>query len=275
MPELPEVETVVRGLRSLLIGRSIVGVSVGWPRTVARPAVDQFSEKIVRRSIVSIGRRGKYVVIRLDWGYLLVHLKMSGQLLVVPAGELADKHVHLLLDLDNGLQLRFRDVRKFGRVYFVEDPSEITASLGPEPLSEDFTLAEFRRLLASRRGRLKSLLLNQHFLAGLGNIYADEALYASRLHPLRRADSLTPEEQMRLYDAIRTVLGRAVESRGTTLSDGGYMDARGEMGAYQEQIAVYGRGGEPCLRCQTSIQRMAIGGRSAHFCPRCQCQVAL
>lgn len=270
MPELPEVETVVRGLRSLLIGRTIVGVSVGWLRTIARPEVDQFSEEIVGRRITSIGRRGKYVVIRLDRGYLLVHLKMSGQLLVVPAVEPKDKHVHLLFDLDQRWQLRFRDVRKFGRVYLLEEPSEITAGLGPEPLSEDFTLAEFRRLLAPRWGRLKPLLLNQHFLAGLGNIYADEALYASCLHPLRRADSLTPDEQARLYDAIRAVLNHAVESRGTTLSDGGYTDARGEVGAYQEQITVYGRAGEPCLRCQTSIKRIAIGGRSAHFCPHCQ-----
>jgi formamidopyrimidine-DNA glycosylase len=206
----------------------------------------------------------------MDRGYLLIHLKMSGQLLVVPVVEPMDEHVHLLLDLDEGLQLRFRDVRKFGRVYLVDHPSEVTTGLGPEPLSADFTLAEFRRLLAPRRGRLKPLLLNQQFLAGLGNIYADEALFASRLHPLRNADTLTPEEQARLHNAIRVVLSHAVESRGTTLGDGGYTDARGEMGAYQEQISVYGRGGEPCLCCQTSIQRIVIGGRSAHFCPRCQ-----
>jgi formamidopyrimidine-DNA glycosylase len=272
MPELPEVETVARGLRSLLVGRTIVDVIVGWPRTIARPAVDEFAKGIVGRRVVSVGRRGKYVVIGLDQSYLLVHLKMSGRLLVVPADEPMDKHVHLLLDLDGGWQLRFRDVRKFGRVYLVEDPAEVTAGLGPEPLSDDFTLSEFRRLLTRRRGRLKSLLLNQHFLAGLGNIYADETLFASHLHPLRRADTLTPNEQARLYEAIRTVLGRAVESRGTTLSDGGYTDARGEMGAYQERIAVYGRGGKPCLRCQSSIERMVISGRSAHFCPRCQRQ---
>ena len=270
MPELPEVETVARGLRSPLIGRTIAGVHVGWPRIVARPPEDEFAKAIVGRKVGSVGRRGKYVVITLDRGYLLVHLKMSGRLQVLPADEPVDKHVHLLLDLDGGWQLRFRDVRKFGRVYLVEDPAEVTAGLGPEPLSDDFTLPEFRRLLARRRGRLKSLLLNQHFLAGLGNIYADEALYDSHLHPLRSADSLTPDEQARLYRSIRSVLSRAVESRGTTLSDGGYTDARGEMGGYQERIAVYGRGGKPCLRCQSTIERTVIGGRSAHFCPRCQ-----
>ncbi len=272
MPELPEVETVARGLRSLLIGRTFVNAFVGWPRTIARPGADEFPKAIVGRRVVSVGRRGKYVVIELDQGFLLVHLKMSGRLQVVPADELVDKHVHLLLDLDNRWQLRFRDERKFGRVYLVEDPVEVTAELGPEPLSDDFTLAEFRRLLARRKGRLKPLLLNQHFLAGVGNIYADEALYDARLHPLRSADSLTPDEQARLYRSIRSVLSSAVESRGTTLSDGGYTDASGQMGGYQERIAVYGRGGRPCLRCQSTIERMVIGGRSAHFCPRCQLQ---
>lgn len=270
MPELPEVETVARGLRSLLTGRTFVNAFVGWPRTIARPEEDEFPKAIVGRRVVSVGRRGKYVVIELDQGFLLVHLKMSGRLQVVPADELVDKHVHLLLDLDDGWQLRFRDVRKFGRVYLVEDPADVTAELGPEPLSDGFTLAEFRRLLARRRGRLKPLLLNQRFLAGLGNIYVDEALYDARLYPLRSADSLTADEQARLYRSIRTVLSRAVESRGTTLSDGGYTDASGEMGGYQERIAVYGRGGQPCLRCQSAIERMVVGGRSTHFCPRCQ-----
>lgn len=270
MPELPEVETVVRGLRSLLIGRTLVDASVGWPRTIAEPKADEFASGIVGRRVDSVGRRGKYVVIGLDRGYLLVHLMMSGQLQVVRAGEPVDKHVHLVLDLDDGQQLHFRDVRKFGRVYLVGDPAEVTARLGPEPLSDDFTLAEFRRLLSHRRGRLKPLLLNQQFLAGLGNIYADEALFAARLHPLRKADSLTPDEQERLYGAIRTVLRGAVEGRGTTLSDGGYTDAKGEMGTYQEQLAAYGQGGRPCLRCRSSIERIILGGRSAHYCPRCQ-----
>lgn len=270
MPELPEVETVARGLRSLLIGRAIVAASVGWPRTVAKPRAEEFAKGIVGRRVNSVDRRGKYVVIGLDRGYLLVHLKMSGQLQVVRSGEPKDKHVHLVLDLDDGRQLRFRDVRKFGRVYLVRDPAEVTAGLGPEPLANDFTLAEFRRLLAHRRGRLKPLLLNQHFLAGLGNIYADEALFAAHLHPLRKADSLTPQEQARLYSAIRTVLKGAVEGRGTTLTDGGYADARGETGTYQERLAVYGQGGNSCSRCQSSIERIVISGRSAHFCPRCQ-----
>lgn len=270
MPELPEVETVARGLRTLLVGRTISGVSVGWSRTVACPTVDVFRERIAGRRVVSIGRRGKYIVIGLDVGYLLIHLKMSGRLQVAPAGEPLDKHTHMIFDLDNRQQLRFQDTRKFGRVYLVAELDEVTSRLGPEPLADDFTLHEFRRLLARRSGRLKSLLMNQEFLAGIGNIYADETLFAARLHPLRKADSLTPDEQVRLYNAIRSVLQRAIEGRGTTLGDGGYLDAQGQAGAYQEQIAVYGRQGAPCSSCQTSIERMIIGGRSSHYCPTCQ-----
>ncbi|MEJ2733564.1 MAG: DNA-formamidopyrimidine glycosylase [Anaerolineae bacterium] len=270
MPELPEVETVARGLRDSLLGRTITGVTVGWPRTIARLTVAEFTERVAGQRIALIGRRGKYVIIELSAGYLLIHLKMSGRLCVVPMDEPSDRHVHVLFDLDDGRQLRFRDVRKFGRIYLVDEPSEITAGLGPEPLADDFTVEDFSRLLARRRGRLKPLLLNQRFLAGLGNIYADEALFAARLHPMRKADSLTDDEQARLYGAIRTVLKQAVVSRGTTLSDGGYTDASGRAGGYQDRIAVYGRGGEPCPRCRIPIERIVIGGRSAHFCPHCQ-----
>jgi formamidopyrimidine-DNA glycosylase len=270
MPELPEVETVVRGLRSPLNGRTITDVMVYWQRTIAHPSPEEFARLVVGRRVTAVDRRGKYVVIELDRGFLLIHLKMSGRLRLEPAAEPADKHVHVLFALDDGRHLRFHDVRKFGRMYAVDDPAEVTAQLGPEPLGDDFSLDLFRQLLLRRKGRLKSLLLNQHFVAGLGNIYADEALFAARLNPLRKADSLAPDEQARLYTAIRAVLERAVAGRGTTLNDGGYVDARGEAGAYQEQIAVYGRAGEPCPRCAALIQRIVIGGRSTHFCPRCQ-----
>ena len=270
MPELPEVETVARGLSQVMVGRTFTGVTVRWPRTIARPAVDQFARRIVGRQVLAVGRRGKYVRMTLDEGYLLIHLKMSGRLRVASADQVPDKHVHTVFDLDNGEQLWFRDVRKFGRVYLVDQPEEVTGALGPEPLEDAFTLADFRTRLSRRSGRLKSLLLNQEFLAGLGNIYADEALFAARLHPLRRADSLTADEQRWLYEAIRAVLSRAVANRGTTLDDQGYTDAEGRAGGYQDQIAVYGRTGAPCLVCQTPIERIVVGGRSTHFCPRCQ-----
>jgi formamidopyrimidine-DNA glycosylase len=225
---------------------------------------------IAGRRITSVSRRGKYIVISLDEGYLLIHLKMSGRLRVVHADEPRDKHTHTVFHLDDGQQLRFHDVRKFGRVYLVEDAAQITADLGPEPLADDLTADEFRRLLARRSGRLKPLLLNQRFLAGIGNIYADESLFAAGLHPLRKADSLTPDDQGRLYAAIRQVLSQAVQSRGTTLADQGYVDAEGQAGTYQGEIAVYSRSGEPCPVCGEAIQRTRVGGRSTHFCGRCQ-----
>lgn len=270
MPELPEVETVARGLGAHLVGRTIKNVTIRWPRTIAFPSVEEFERLVAGRRVASVGRRGKYLVVGLDEGCLLIHLKMSGRLGVVPAAQSLDNHTHTYFDLDDGRQLRFRDVRKFGRIYLVDDAGQVTTDLGPEPLATDFDLEDFCRLLARRSGRLKSLLLNQQFLAGLGNIYADESLFAARLHPLRKADSLDPEEQARLFHAIRSVLSQAVAGRGSTLDDSGYVDAEGQPGAYQEQIAVYGRRGEPCLSCQTPIDRIVVGGRSTHFCPRCQ-----
>jgi formamidopyrimidine-DNA glycosylase len=270
MPELPEVETVVRGLRESLAGRTIIAATALWSRTVAVPPADDFERRIVGRRVVSVARRGKYVVVKLDRGSLLVHLKMSGRLQIRPAAEPPDRHTRAILKLDNGWQLHFQDARKFGRIYLVDDPVQITGGLGPEPLDADFTLDNFCRLLVRRSGRLKPLLLNQAFLAGLGNIYADEALFAARLHPLRGAGSLLPAEQARLYESIRAVLSRAIAGRGTTLDDRGYTDAAGLAGTYQDQIAVYGRKGEPCPRCGTPIERIVIGGRSSHFCPRCQ-----
>lgn len=270
MPELPEVETVARGLQASMPGRTITGVRVDWLRTIAFPSSDEFVQRLIGRQVRTVGRRGKYVIIVLNEGHLLIHLKMSGRLRLVPGDEPENNHVRVTFSLDDGMELRFQDVRKFGRVYLVNDAAEVTSELGPEPLTDEFTLDAFRRLLEPRSGRLKPLLLNQQFLAGLGNIYADEALFVARLHPLRKADSLAPDEQEHLYHAIRTVLREAIASRGTTLSDGGYTDASGRAGAYQGRLAVYGQTGSPCPRCETSIERIVVGGRSSHYCPRCQ-----
>ncbi len=268
MPELPEVETVARGLQQRLPGSTITGAAVYWPRTLARPAPDEFRARIVGRRVESVGRRGKYVVITLDRGYLLVHLKMSGRLFVAPAGKALGPHIRAVLDLDDGRQLLFRDARKFGRIYLVDRLEEVTAPLGPEPLAADFSLEDFSRLLGRRSGRLKSMLLNQEFLAGVGNIYADEILFVARLNPLRRADTLTASDQARLYQAIRSVLQRAIAACGTTLPDRNYLDAEGRAGDYRAE--VYGRSGDPCLVCGAPIERLVVGGRSTHFCPKCQ-----
>lgn len=270
MPELPEVETYVRELRPRLIGRTITSITVGWPRVLAGREVEEFQQRLIGQTIVELRRRGKYLVFQLSGGdYLLLHLKMSGRLQVVQATAPPDRHAHTIFDLDAGEQLRFHDPRKFGRVYLVSDLTTIVGSLGPEPLAEDFTPEMLDRLLSRRKGRLKPLLLNQTFLAGLGNIYVDEALHVAGLHPLRLANSLTPDERHRLYTAIRQVLQRGIEAQGTTFADANpFLRPSGEPGWYEPQ--VYGRKGRPCPVCGTPIARILVGQRGTHFCPHCQ-----
>jgi formamidopyrimidine-DNA glycosylase len=269
MPELPEVETIRRELHPLLVDRTIVGVRVAWEGCVDRPSAADFCDQVVGRRIEDVGRRGKFLVLSLSGGKsLLVHLRMTGSLLVAEASSPVEDHVRLRFRLDNDRELRFKNVRKFGRLYLVDDAQEVVGDLGPEPLEEGFSMADFRALFQNRRGMLKPLLLNQRFLAGLGNIYVDEALFRARIHPRRTADSLTPEEQDRLYGAVREVLGEAITSRGTSRSD--YIRPSGSEGTYQDKLQVSGRAGEACPCCGTEIERSVVGGRGTYVCPRCQ-----
>jgi formamidopyrimidine-DNA glycosylase len=284
MPELPEVEMVVRGLRRSLVGRTIVGVEVRWTRSVIPPTPTTFARRLSGQVVTDVRRRGKWLVIVLGGGdTLLVHLRMTGQLVLVPGvgggygkpfyegGECADdRHVRVLFFLDDGRRLRFSDARKFGRLWLVDDPAGVLGELGPEPLGGDFTAARLRDMLAHRRGRIKPLLLNQRFLAGLGNIYTDETLWRACIHPLRRADTLSPAEVQRLHRAIRSVLRAAIAAGGTTLSDGTYQQADGRSGEFASQLAVYGQVGQPCPRCGTTIERIRVSQRGTHFCPHCQ-----
>ena len=271
MPELPEVETIVRDLESDLQGRVILTATVDWPRTVATSTIEVFQHRIAGQRVEAVGRRGKYVTLRFSSGdWLLIHLKMTGHLQLMSGDAPPGKHVRAVFQLDNGHQLWFRDVRKFGRLHLTRDPEVVLGSLGPEPLADDFTLEAFTAQVRRRRGRLKPLLLNQGFIAGLGNIYADETLFVARLHPQHTADTLSEEEIAALYHATRRVLQQGVENRGTTLSERGYRDAKGEAGNNQAYVRVYGRAGEPCMECGTPVERMVLGGRSAHFCPQCQ-----
>ena len=281
MPELPEVETVARDLRRLVVGSTIVGAAGDWPRMIASHAsVAAFAEGIAGRRIAAVGRRAKLVVVDLSGdAALTIHLKMTGQLFVVPAGAPSDRHLHLALALDDGREIRFRDIRKFGRVgLWPRDPrtgavlggaagGELFAGHGPEPLSASFTLQAFRARLKGRHGRLKPLLLDQAFVAGIGNIYADEALWRARLHPLRRATSLRPASEARLYRAVRFVLAEAIERRGASIDDYTAPDGDGSM---QEHLAVYQRAGEPCLRCGRPVRRIVVGQRATHYCSWCQ-----
>lgn len=278
MPELPEVETVVRELQRRLPGRRFTGAQVFWERTIANMTPEAFVEQIVGRSIESIDRRAKYVIIRLDDGLrLVVHLRMSGRLLVEPASEPLNPYTRVALDLDNGTRLVFNDTRKFGRIWLVNQAEldQLFARLGPEPLVEEFTPEQFSSMVRSKKGALKPLLLNQNFLAGLGNIYVDEALWLAQLHPLRLAGSLDEEEIARLYSAIRDVLNLGIENRGTTFAM--FMNPAGEPGQNQETLKVYGRAGrgkkqpaELCERCGTPIEKITVGQRGTHFCPVCQ-----
>ncbi len=272
MPELPEVETVRRSLEAGLLGRRIASVTkVGWPRTIAAPAADVFQERVHDRLVTKLERRGKYIIIRLDAGEaLVVHLRMTGRLTLSAATDEADAHTHVVFQLVDGGQLFFNDTRKFGRIWLLDDREleALFARLGPEPLEEAFTRATFHTLLRHRKGRLKPLLLDQSLVAGLGNIYVDEALWTARLHPLRTVASLDDDDIDRLYEAIRSVLMEAVERRGTSFSD--YRDAWGESGSNQHFLHVYGRAGEPCTHCGTPIERTVVAQRGTHLCPYCQ-----
>jgi len=280
MPELPEVETVVRDLRPRIVGAQIRAARTSWSRTLRTHDAEAFDAAVRGRRIEAVGRRAKLLVVELSGDVALtIHLKMTGQLFVVPAATAMDPYVRLVLAFEDGRELRFRDIRKFGRVGFyarhagtgelVNEPggSAVFAGHGPEPLDDAFTVAVFRRHLRSRKGRLKSLLLDQSFIAGIGNIYADEALWAARLHPLRSASSLRPEDERRLYLAIRSILHEAIERRGSSIDDYTAPDGDGEM---QERLQVYQRTGEPCPRCGRPIRRIVIGTRATHFCSWCQ-----
>jgi formamidopyrimidine-DNA glycosylase len=271
MPELPEVETVARGLWASLIGRTIVGVQVYWPRSVVPPDPTAFARRLAGQTVADVGRRGKWVVITLRGGdTLLIHLRMSGRLILRSDEPLDDRHLRVFCALDDGEQLCFFDQRKFGRLVLTSDPQKVLGNLGPEPLEDEFTAERLGEMLGHRRGRIKPLLLNQRFLAGLGNIYTDEALWRARIHPLRQADTLTPVEVQRLHQGIRTVLQAAIDGGGTTLSDAGYQQADGRSGEFAGQLAVYGRAEQPCPRCRADIKRIRVSQRGTHFCPDCQ-----
>lgn len=273
MPELPEVETVARTLAPLVAGR-VLGRAELTCAKILRQAPPGGLAALEGRRVREVRRRGKMVLIDCGDLALVFHLKMTGQLLVVPAGAPRDKHTHLAIELRDGggfrQELRFHDVRKFGFCR-VCPAGELTgvpeiAALGPEPL--EICREDFRALLARRRGRIKSLLLNQSVVAGIGNIYADEILFAARVHPLTRAERLRRAEIDAVWSEMRAILNRAIESKGTSISN--YIDAEGRAGGFQDLLQVYGREGEPCLRCGTAIKRIPIAGRSASFCPRCQ-----
>jgi formamidopyrimidine-DNA glycosylase len=269
MPELPEVETVVRALRQPLIGRTITAVRNNWPRHIGTPTLDELQARICGCRVETIHRRAKYLVFSLTQGEtLIVHLKMSGHLAIVAASAPANKHVHTVFELDNGQELRFGDTRKFGRVYLVQDPEQILGKLGPEPLEADFTPTVLQERLNGRTRALKPLLLDQQVIAGVGNIYADEALFQAKLHPTRPANTLSNNELKALHEAIQKVLKLGIEREGASIDI--YIKPDGTKGDMQNAVMVFHRTGEPCYECGRPVERIVLGGRSTHFCPNCQ-----
>lgn len=273
MPELPEVETVKRSLQPLVTGEIIRDVEVFYGGIIKKPGPPEFKRLLIDRTIENVKRRGKYLLFQLSGGFsLVVHLRMTGQLTVCRTGVDVAKHTHLVFHFAGGREMRFTDARKFGLIYLIPTGAweQIggLAALGPEPLEEEFSLSYLEGLVKRKKGKVKAFLLDQTGIAGIGNIYADEIMFAAGLHPQRQVGSLSPEEVGRLYRAIRRKLSEGIEFRGTSVRD--YVDGRGEKGGFQNRLQVYDRGGESCLRCGTRLLKETIAGRGTVFCPQCQ-----
>ncbi len=269
MPELPEVETIARQLRARGIeGRKIVSVKVNWAHTVEPLPATAFCRKVQGTTINEISRVGKWMLFSLDSGQtIMVHLRMAGSFSMAPGA-----HDRVVLKLSGGLNLHYRDTRKFGRWKLVDDPLSILGKLGPDALTRRFNLNYFSAELNRRRRMIKPLILDQSFVAGLGNIYADEALWEAGIHPERLADSLSAAEQKALFLAIRHVLKVGVKNRGTSLGEGktNYRDVEGESGGHREEVKAYGRAGKPCERCKTTLEKTVVAQRGTTYCPQCQ-----
>jgi formamidopyrimidine-DNA glycosylase len=261
VPELPEVETVVRSLRPIIVGQRILNAEFRQLR-VLRGSPIATAKALVGRRIDAIERYGKFIAIRLDRGYLVVHLGMTGKLLVDAT---PTKWTHAIFTLDRGM-LHYDDQRQFGRIEYGAQLPERVAALGPEPL--EVSLDDFAARLKARKSPVKAVLLNQAVVRGVGNIYADEALFRAGVHPKKAANALKKDRVERIYNAMREVLAEAIESRGSSVSN--YVDAEGRKGSFQLAHRVYRRTGEPCVNCGAEIKRIVLVQRGTHFCPKCQ-----
>ena len=273
MPELPEVETVRRGLTRLVVGRKVLGTEVRWEKTISGMAPEEFDAELVGRTIEKVDRRGKYLLFRFSGGLTMVsHLRMEGAYYTVPAGTEPGKHDLVTFHLDEGIDLFYRDTRKFGRMNLVPDADALQvdglAKIGPEPTEKDLSLAYMVSEFGKSRMHVKPFLLDQSHIAGLGNIYVDETLWQSQIHPLTAANKLTEDELARLRENIIHEITRATEHHGTTVHS--FTTAFGEAGEFQNELQVYGRVGEPCLRCGHPLEKMKVAQRGTTYCPVCQ-----
>ena len=271
MPELPEVETVRRGLEKLILGKKITTIDIRYPKMI-KTDLDQFQKELPGQVVKSMGRRGKYLLFYLTDKVLISHLRMEGKYFYYPDQVPERKHAHVFIHFEDGGTLVYEDVRKFGTMELLApellDSYFISKKLGPEPSEQDFDLESLKLALKKSKKPIKTHLLDQTLVAGLGNIYVDEVLWRAKVHPSRTSNSLTTQEARKVHDETINVLGQAVEKGGSTIRT--YTNAFGEDGTMQELHQVYDKAGQACSRCGTSIEKIQLGGRGTHFCPNCQ-----
>ena len=271
MPELPEVETVRRGLEKLILGKKISSIEIRYPKMI-KTDLDEFQNEVPGQIIKSMGRRGKYLLFHLSDKILISHLRMEGKYFYYPGQVPERKHAHVLIHFEDGGTLVYEDVRKFGTMELLApellDAYFVSKKLGPEPTEQDFDLGRFKRALKKSKKPIKSHLLDQTLVAGLGNIYVDEVLWRAKVHPSRTSKSLSAQEARKVHDQTIEVLGQAVEKGGSTIRT--YTNAFGEDGTMQDFHQVYDKAGQACSRCGSIIEKIQLGGRGTHFCPKCQ-----
>lgn len=273
MPELPEVETVRKTLEKLVLNKTIENITITWPKMIKSPTeIDQFRDALKGQTIKEMGRRGKFLIFYTSDYSLVSHLRMEGKYAVYPTDEPYDKHTHVIFHFTDGTELRYKDVRKFGTMHLFKKGSEFEApplmDLGPEPFSEEFTLDYLSQRLKKTNRKIKPTLLDQKILVGLGNIYVDEALFRSKIHPETIANTLSKEQLLKLHQEIINTLSEAVQKGGSTIRS--YINSQGEIGMFQLELFVYGRKGESCKDCGQDLEKTVVGGRGTHFCPNCQ-----
>lgn len=274
MPELPEVETIVRQLNREIKGKTITDFICNTPKMLATHKLADFQKQIRNKKILNVKRRGKIILLELSGNLILAaHLRLTGQLFIRKATDPSDRFNRAIFKLGKNLELRFNDLRKFGQIWLLpkdelaQDLNRIQ-KLGPEPLDRDFTFEKFKKIIQDKKTKIKTLLMDQTKISGIGNIYSDEALFYAGIHPLTQTRKIPLLKLKKLYQGIKKVLQDAIQAHGT--SDQWYREAHGQKGEYQNKLKVYHRTGQPCVRCGTKIARVKIGGRSAHFCPKCQ-----
>lgn len=273
MPELPEVENVKIGLNELVTGETIEKVDVLWSNIIESPEVPKFESQLIGQTIENVQRRGKFLLFYFTDYVLISHLRMEGKYQLHDAKEnTRSKHTHVIFHLRSGKELHYHDVRKFGRMSLVKKGAEFAhkslAKLGPEPTAEDFLLVEMKTFLTRRKKAIKGVLLDQQLVVGVGNIYADEILFAAKIHPETPANELTAEQENRLHEETIRILKEATEKGGTTIRS--YQNAFADAGTFQQELKIYGRTNEACVNCETAIEKIKVAGRGTHFCPTCQ-----